>query len=253
MREFGVGVRMLLRGFGMWRRIPRAMAWGLVPALIVAALFAAALVALGFAVPGIAEAVTPFADGWTPFWAEAVRVLVGAATFGAGVLLAAVSFTAVTLLVGDPFYERIWRAVERETVGGTPEGEGGFWQAVGDSIRLVLKGVAAAVVAWALGLVPVIGGLVGLVLGIAFTGWLLADELSSRALAARGITGRERSALLRSSRARALGFGVATQLCFLVPLGAVAVMPAAVAGSTLLAHSLLRDAGRDPAAVSRPS
>jgi CysZ protein len=36
-----------------------------------------------------------------------------------------------------------------------------------------------------------------------------------------------------------LGFGVATQLCFLVPLGAVATMPAAVAGSTMLARELL--------------
>jgi CysZ protein len=48
---------------------------------------------------------------------------------------------------------------------------------------------------------------------------------------------------MRAHRARVLGFGVATQLCFLVPLGAVATMPAAVAGSTLLAHSLF---GREP-------
>ena len=47
---------------------------------------------------------------------------------------------------------------------------------------------------------------------------------------------------MRRHRARVLGFGVATQLCFLVPLGAVATMPAAVAGSTLLARSLLEDA-----------
>ena len=39
-----------------------------------------------------------------------------------------------------------------------------------------------------------------------------------------------------------LGFGVATQLCFLVPLGAVATMPAAVAGATVLGRELLADA-----------
>jgi CysZ protein len=33
-----------------------------------------------------------------------------------------------------------------------------------------------------------------------------------------------------------LGFGVATQLWFLVPLGGVLVMPAAVAGATILAR-----------------
>lgn len=250
MREFGAGVGMLFRGFGMWRRIPGAMALGLVPALAVGAVLLAALVGLGFAAPGIAEAVTPFAEGWAPFWVTALRVLVGAATFGAGLLLVAVSFTAITLAVGDPFYERIWKAVELDTTGVVPEAAGGFWRAVGDSIRLIAKGAGAAILAWAIGLVPLVGSAVGLVIGVALTGWLLADELSSRALAARGIDGRARGRLLRRARPRVIGFGVATQLCFLVPLGAVAVMPAAVAGSTLLAQSLLRDA--EVAASRRP-
>ncbi|MFG6403497.1 EI24 domain-containing protein [Microbacterium sp. P04] len=251
MREFGAGVGLLLRGFGMWRRIPRAMALGLLPAVLVALVFAGALVGWGFLVPGIADAVTPFADGWTPFWAQAVRLIIGLATFGAGMLLAAVSFTAVTLAVGDPFYERLWRAVERETTGGAPGSDGGFWQAVGDSIRLVLKGIAAAALAWLIGLIPFVGGVAGLVVGVSLTGWLLAEELSSRALVARGISARRRSALLRGSRARVIGFGVATQLCFLVPLGAVIVMPAAVAGSTLLAQSLVRKV--EPAPLSPSS
>ena len=45
--------------------------------------------------------------------------------------------------------------------------------------------------------------------------------------------------LLRGHRAQLLGFGVATQLCFMIPLGAVFTMPAAVAGSTMLARSAL--------------
>ncbi|MEN0072065.1 MAG: signal peptidase I, partial [Propionicimonas sp.] len=76
-------------------------------------------------------------------------------------------------------------------------------------------------------------------LAVGNPGWILAHELTSRALVARGIGRRERNALLRAHRRRALGFGVATQLCFLVPGGAVATMPAAVAGSTLLAQSVL--------------
>ena len=47
---------------------------------------------------------------------------------------------------------------------------------------------------------------------------------------------------MRGRRARILGFGVATQLCFLVPLGAIITMPAAVAGATVLARSLLETA-----------
>jgi CysZ protein len=36
-----------------------------------------------------------------------------------------------------------------------------------------------------------------------------------------------------------LGFGVMVQLCFLVPFGAVLMMPAAVVGSTMLAREVL--------------
>ena len=86
------------------------------------------------------------------------------------------------------------------------------------------------------------GGVLATVFAVLLTGWLIADELSSRALSARGLDHSARRALMRRHRARVLGFGVATQLCFMIPLGAVATMPAAVAGATTLARSLLEPA-----------
>jgi CysZ protein len=38
----------------------------------------------------------------------------------------------------------------------------------------------------------------------------------------------------------ALGFGAATFVSFLIPLGAIVVMPAAVAGATLLSRRILQ-------------
>jgi CysZ protein len=248
MREFGRGIGTLVRGFGMWRRIPGAMALGLVPAIIVVALVIAALVALAFALPDIVTAITPFADGWPEFWAGALRIAVSLATLGGAFFVAAVTTTALTLALGEPFYDRIWRAVERSTTGAVPEAAYGFWRAVGDSAGLLLRGLGVALLAWLTGLVPFVGGFAGALLGVTLTGWLLADELTSRALTARGMDRRARRRLLRRFRPRALGFGVATQVCFLIPFGAIAVMPAAVAGSTLLAQEML--ALSDP---SRPA
>ncbi|MCM3614803.1 EI24 domain-containing protein [Microbacterium enclense] len=240
MREFFEGARMLVRGLGQWRRTPGAMALGLIPGAVVGLVFGGALVAWGFALPDLVDAWTPFADDWLPAWAGLLRTAIGVASFGAAVLLVIVSFTAVTLVIGEPFYDRIWRATERSAIGTVPDTDYGFWRAVGDSVRLVLRGILAAVAAWAVGLIPIVGGPLGFVTGVTLTGWLLADELTSRALSARGLDRRARRAIISANRARALGFGVATQLCFLVPLGAVAVMPAAVAGSTLWAHAALR-------------
>lgn len=231
---------MLARGLGQWRRTPGAMALGLIPGAVVGLVLGAALVAWGLVLPGLVDDWTPFADGWAPAWAGVVRTAIGVASFGAAVLLVIVSFTAVTLAVGEPFYDRIWRATERSATGDVPDAEYGVWRAIGDSIRLIVRGVLAAAVAWVVGLIPLVGGPLGFLTGVTLTGWLLADELTSRALSARGLDRRARRALLSAHRARALGFGVATQLCFLVPLGAVAVMPAAVAGSTLWAHAALR-------------
>jgi CysZ protein len=90
-----------------------------------------------------------------------------------------------------------------------------------------------------LGFVPVVGGVLAAVLGVVLTGRLLARELTARAFDARYLDAAVRRALLRRHRWRILGFGAATQLCFLVPLGAIVTMPAAVAGATLLARSIL--------------
>jgi CysZ protein len=50
----------------------------------------------------------------------------------------------------------------------------------------------------------------------------------------------------------AVGFGAAVFACFLIPLGAVIIMPAAVAGATMLARRVLEETGstgaREPSA-----
>ncbi|MFJ4222870.1 EI24 domain-containing protein [Microbacterium sp. NPDC089695] len=240
IREFGEGVRMLLRGFGTWRTRPRLMALGLVPAVIAAVLLFAALIPLALSLGAIADALTPFADGWIAPWRALFRGAVGIVLFAAALALASAVFSALALAIGDPFYQRIWRAVETDLGDAPATDGGGFWSALGEGLRLVLLGILAAIVVLLLGLVPLIGGVLGPVVGVILTGRMLARELTARAFDARDLTSIDRAELFRGSRARVLGFGVATQLCFLVPGGAVAVMPAAVAGSTVLARTMLQ-------------
>lgn len=239
MSEFTRGMALLGGGFRYWRRRPRLMALGLIPAAIVAVFLLSGLIALGIFLPGITVGLTPFADGWPGLWASVIRIAVGTALIGAALVVVAISFTALTLLIGEPFYDRIWRAVEVDLGDPPAPADGGFWQSVADGARLVVRGIGAALVAALLGLVPVIGGALATVAAVVLTGLLLADELSSRALSARGLDARARRDLRRRRRALVLGFGVATQLCFMVPGGAVVSMSAAVAGSTLLARELV--------------
>lgn len=259
-REFFAGVGTLLRGFGMWKSHTRLLALGLIPAFIAWLVLLAALAPLVIWLGPITDWMTPFADGWTAPWQGVLRFGLGAVVLVASLALAAAVFTALTLTIGDPFYQRIWRGVER-SLGEEPTGETGFWATVGEGIRLVFLGLLVALVTLVIGFVPVVGGVAASIIGVVLNGRVLARELTGRAFDARGLTGYSRSGMLRAGRARVIGFGVATQLCFLVPFGAIVTMPAAVAGSTLLAHDLLRRANPDrtpevsrsaaPAAIAR--
>lgn len=238
MREFFTGVRILGRGFGMWRTHPRLLALGLIPAAIAFALLAAALVPLALSLGSVTDWMTPFADGWGSPWQGLLRVGLGIVIFIAAVALAGAVFTALTLTIGDPFYQRIWRGVERSLGGPEPTGDTGFWTTIGEGIRLVVLGILIALLTLAIGFIPLVGGVLATITGVLLSGRLLARELTARAFDARGFTTYSRSELLGAGRARVIGFGVATQLCFLVPLGAIVAMPAAVAGSTILARGL---------------
>lgn len=113
--EFFYGIRTLLRGFGTWRRRPGLMALGLVPGLIAALVLLAGLVPLALSLAPISDAVTPFADGWIPAWRSVFRAAVGIVIFAAALALASAVFSALALTIGDPFYQRIWRAVEADS------------------------------------------------------------------------------------------------------------------------------------------
>ena len=63
-------------------------------------------------------------------------------------------------------------------------------------------------------------------------------ELTSVPFQRRGQRLRQRREVLKRHRAQSLGFGVAVFCSFLIPLGAILLMPAAIAGATLLSRQL---------------
>ncbi|MBY8873015.1 EI24 domain-containing protein [Micromonospora sp. PLK6-60] len=241
--RFLAGAGLLLRGLGLYVRSPGLMLLGLLPALISGALFLAALGTLVYFVNDLAAWATPFADDWSTGLRGAVRVAAGLAFLGVGGLLGVLTFTAVTLALGDPFYEKISERVE-ERLGGTPGAvEVPFWpslrRSVADSLRLIGLSVLVGVPLFAAGFIPVVGQTVVPVVGGAVGGWLLALELVGGPFSRRGLRLPDRRAALKVDRPTALGFGVAVFVCFLIPLGAVLIMPAAVAGATLLTRRSL--------------
>lgn len=239
--SFARGAGFLLRGMRLWRQRPGLMLLGIIPAVIVALVVVALMVLLVMFADDAVAWATPFADDWGDGARAVFRgALVVIVVVGAG-FLSIVTFTGLTLAVGDPFYEKIWKEVELSLGGDVPDAGLGWFRGARDGLVLVVLGLGVTVVIFLLGLLPVIGTVVGAVLGLVVSGRLLAGELVSRPLEARGMDRAARAALMRGHRGALLGFGVCVQACCLVPFGAIAVMPAAVAGATYLAREALED------------
>jgi CysZ protein len=237
-REFIDGLGLLGRGFALYGRSPRLVILGVLPALIAFVILAAAFGALVYFIGDVARAVTWFAGGWPAGARDLVRLLAGVAVLGVAALLFVIGFTAFTLAIGDPFYEKISGDVDARC-GGLPNAPDlpwwrGLLRGLGESARLVAFSAAAGILLFLAGLLPAVGQTVVPVVGAFVGGWALALELTGVAFARRGLRLRDRRRVLRRHRPLALGFGVGAFLCFLVPLGAVLLMPAAVAGATLL-------------------
>jgi CysZ protein len=241
------GVGYLGRGFGMWVTSPRLMLLGAIPALVVGAVYLVGIVFLILNLDSIVLWATPFANDWAEPLAVSSRVAAALIFVIVAALIAVYTFTAVTLVVGDPFYERIWREVENRLGDAPGEVKQSLIKAIGrgigDGIRLLIPAVGVGILLLACGFVPVIGPIVGAVLGALFGGWLLVVELTGFAFDARGFTLRERRRALGSRRAVAVGFGAASYLVFLVPLVAIVAMPAAVAGAAMLSRDTITAPG----------
>ncbi|WP_243723144.1 EI24 domain-containing protein [Actinomadura sp. 7K507] len=237
------GVGYLLRGIGWVARHPAQWLFGLIPALVVLAVYGAALLFLAFQIDDLAGWVTGFADGWSDAARTGARVVAGIAIYGTALFLVLITFTAMTLLVGDPFYEAIAVRVEESQGGAPPDPDVPLMVQIGRALKdALLLGVIAlmfAVVFFACGFVPVIGQTVVPVVAGLVSGYFLAGELTSVAMDRRGILRKERFARMRANRPLVVGFGAATVVVFLIPLGAVLAMPGAVAGGTLLARERL--------------
>jgi CysZ protein len=240
VRNFFAGVGYFARGLGWVARRPGQWLFGLIPALIVLVVYAIGLIFLGVYLSDLVRAASPFADHWSTGMRDATRVLMGILMYGAVVMISIVTFTGVTLVVGEPFYESISTRVEESEGGLPPEADVSLWRqlirGLGDAIVVGLITLLLAVLLFVLGFLPVVGQTVIPVVAGLVSGYFLTLELTAIALERRGLRRRDRFALLRRNRALSVGFGASVFVVFLIPLGAVLAMPGAVAGGTLMAR-----------------
>jgi CysZ protein len=255
--EFLGGVGLLGRGLGLMVQRRRLFVTAALPPLITSVLLTGLLVLLFVELDPLTQWLTPFADHWDPGAAAAIRVLVGLAVVAGAVLLMVITFSALTLALGAPLYDKISEFVDEELGGAPTTPEEPLLRSLGRGLRQSLTLIAISVPVGLLlllaGFVPVLGQTVVPVVSAVFGGWMLCTELVGSSFERRGrLRLSDRRRAMGRRRARVLGFAVPTFLLLAVPFAAVLVFPVATAAGTILARDLLEPAEAPaPGAVTR--
>jgi CysZ protein len=186
----------------------------------------------------------------------AARVAKSVVEFLLGVVLMLASVLVAVLVAGpvaSPFNDALSRALE-DRMGGAPAAQGSILH---DVVRSVFLEVAKlAVLVAVLGplllislFVPVVGPVVYTLVAGALTSFYFAVDYTEWPWARRGLGLRARMNEAVRDLPTTLGFGAGVWVLMFVPLVNLALMPAAVAGGTLL----VRESARQSAARPDPS
>lgn len=224
-------MRHLLRGIQLtlFDRRFRPFVWK--PMLASAFVFVA-IVASGYAL------VVPRIQTWferTSWFPEPLLPVFGALYVLAWAFLSGAVFLAIAGLVSSLLWERLSLEVERSEFGAAPSGQFGCAESLADSLARLPFSIGLAIMAM------VFGWAVFGAVGIACAGLIGLSDFTANAYARRSL--RFPGQFFRAVRLPgALGFAAACGLFALLPVVNVLLLPAMVAGGTLLvADSEMRE------------
>ncbi len=227
------GAACLLRGFRLITR-PGLRRFVIIPLTINTLLFAGLLYYLGDAFNGLLTWLLP---GWLLDW---LLWIVWPLFALAAICLLWFGFALLAALIAAPFNSLLALAVERE-LRGHEEQAGGDWrgilQEVGRTLWSELRKLSYILIrALPLLLLFLVPGLnlAAPILWFLFGAWMFSLEYADYPMGNHGILFPEQRRKLADQRLLSLGFGASVALALLVPIVNFLVMPAAVAGATLM-------------------
>lgn len=228
--DFFRGVGYLGRGMRIIRQ-PGVRRYAITPVGISMTLFSALILAVYYGFDGLMERFLPQGYEWLQWliWPLiAISVL----------LVLVYGFTLVANLAGAPFNSALSAAVERHELGtmeltGSPGLLKDVVASIGTELQRIVYFLIRALPLLLLFLIPVLN-LVAPALWILFSAWVLSLEYASHPFENHGLSFKSQRQALRRRPLLALGFGGTVLLASMVPILNFFVMPAAVAGATLM-------------------
>jgi len=228
-----IAIDFLLRGLAVLRR-PGIRRYVIIPLLVNILIFGLLLYWVWQYAAGMVADIDPY----VPDFLE--RLAVGWLwTYLFSMVLFIINlFSSLAMIIAAPFNGLLAEAVEYRETGEHPPG--GLWEAIIDlapamanEIHKLTYRLVVTVLALALLWVPYLDMLVPFI-WLLVQAWLFGFEYMDYPLDNHGIRLRQQRRLLRQQRLLITSFGSWVMLLNMVPLLNILVMPAAVAGATLL-------------------
>jgi CysZ protein len=235
--SFATGVRAFLDGVRL-ARAPGLRRYTWLPLLVSFVIIAAGLTA-AFVWLGVLAA---WLTGLLPDWLAFLHVVLVPLLYLAGILAGAWLFALLAVVVASPFLGDLSSAVERVSTGAGPEPEplwAGLAGAVGRELRKLAYYLPRLLLVFVLTLIPVLNAFAP-VLWFLFGAWIMAIQFCDYPTENRARPFRDTVALLQRNRGAALGYGSCATLALAIPIVNLLLIPAAVAGGTLLWRDLQR-------------
>jgi CysZ protein len=240
VREFFTGMRYLFRGFGAVFSFRRDLwVWALVPVVICAVLYAATFLGIAFSLDDILEWILPPVEG-SALW-KAVMVILWIVLMAGLVVAGYFIFIPVMAVVSAPFNEVLSEKVEKLLLGRDPPPFRlrKFLKELTRTILLeVVKLVIFVLIMTPLLIlyfvIPVAGPVIFILAGGFITSLYFAYDQLDRSFSRHLFPIGRRLGFVKRFFFRVMGFGTAGFLLLVIPGAIFFVVPAGVAGGTML-------------------
>lgn len=186
-----------------------------------------------------------FVDGYTsglPDWEliAGLMILIKIVIFTAAMTVVFIGVSMIALLVAAPFNAVLAKSVEKQLLGEfVNENElsssimAQIPHLLMEEVRKLIYFIVRAIPLLILFVIPVIN-IAAPALWLLFGAWMLAITYTAYPLENHEIPFKNQHAIVKQKRWATFGFGVAVLLVTMIPIVNLVVMPAAVAGATVL-------------------
>lgn len=234
--HFMAGISYLFRGLALLVR-PDIRPYVIVPLVLNIGLFGVGLwYAYGWLQTMLAS-LESFLPSWL-HWLQWLLIPLFVVTMAIGVFY---TFSALANLVAAPFNSLLAEQVEHHLTGRFPEGEAMGWKVLlaktpallWNEVSKILYALLWAMPCLIVSMIPLLN-VAAPFLWIIYSAWMMVIQYLDIPMGNHDIPGKQVRQHARDARAMSLGFGGVVVLMAMIPFVNFLVMPAAVAGGTLL-------------------